>query len=52
MIGAYYGEEAIPYHLRENVENSRKLRNLAEKLYEIVEKQVNFTGYSRYESKD
>lgn len=43
MIGAYYGEEAIPYHLRENVENSRKLRELAEKLYEIVEKQVNFT---------
>ncbi len=39
MIGAYWGEEAIPYHLREGVENSKKLRELAEKLYEITEKQ-------------
>ncbi|GAB6065711.1 ADP-ribosylglycohydrolase family protein [Aquifex pyrophilus] len=39
MVGAYWGEEAIPYHLRENVENSKKLRELAEKLYELTEKQ-------------
>lgn len=43
MLGAYYGEDAIPYHLRENVENSQKLRELAEKLYEVVEKQVGFS---------
>ncbi|AAC06773.1 ADP-ribosylglycohydrolase family protein [Aquifex aeolicus] len=43
MLGAYYGEEAIPYHLRENVENSQKLRELAERLYEVVEKQVGFS---------
>ena len=43
MVGAYYGEDAIPYHLKENVENSQKLRELAEKLYEVVEKQVGFS---------
>jgi len=43
MLGAYYGEDAIPYHLRENVENSQKLRELAERLYEVVEKQVGFS---------
>jgi len=37
MLGAYYGEEAIPYHLRENVEDAhaQRLRELAEKLYEV-----------------
>ncbi|NPB07588.1 MAG: ADP-ribosylglycohydrolase family protein, partial [Aquificae bacterium] len=44
MVGAYYGEEAIPYHLRENVEDSRKLRELAEKLWDTVQKQAPFSA--------
>jgi len=36
LVGAYHGQEAIPYHLRQNVENAEKLRELAEKLYEVT----------------
>lgn len=44
MVGAYYGEEAIPSHLKENVENSERLRELAEKLYDIASHYATFGG--------
>lgn len=46
MVGAYYGEEAIPSHLKENVENSERLRELAEKLYDVALHYATFGGNS------
>ncbi|NPB05966.1 MAG: ADP-ribosylglycohydrolase family protein [Aquificae bacterium] len=40
MVGAYYGEEALPQHLKERVEDAEKLRELALKLHEVASSQA------------